>query len=147
MRDSDFDDYNAGGSAGNRQQSDLGLALIVGCSRVNIVVVSRIAERVGLRCEACAPEEAAAKLGALAPGFVVLDGGPADEDCRSLYAELAARRRASAKHLPAVVLLSTTARDPQMPETCGAVDAVVAKPITPDNLQPLLHKLVEMARR
>lgn len=134
-------------SGGGTDGVDLGLALVVGRSRINLVVVSKIAERAGLRCETCTPEEVAGKLAALSPGMLVLDGGPADEDCRDLYPELAARRRSSPKHLPATVLLSTAPSDPQAFGAGGAIDAVVAKPITPDNLQPLLHKLIEMARR
>lgn len=133
--------------ATERFKGDTGLALVVTRSRVNGVVVSRIVERTGIRAELAEPEAAGPKLAALRPATVILDGGPGNEDCIPLYENLTARRRSSTRNLPCVILLSTP---PLAPGEIGGgtvVDAIVPKPITPDNLQPTLCRLVAMAKR
>ena len=55
-------------------------------------------------------------------------------------------RRASGSVLPLLIVLSTKALPADSPFT-NIADAVVAKPITPDSLQPKIEQLVEDARR
>jgi CheY-like chemotaxis protein len=55
-------------------------------------------------------------------------------------------RRASGSALPLLIVLSTRNLSPDSP-FANITDAVVAKPITPDALQPKIEQLVEDARR
>jgi CheY-like chemotaxis protein len=78
------------------------------------------------------------------PGLVILDGGPDSKDCDSVIAGVVALRRASGKNLPAVILLSNRAADPA--SFSGIVDAVVTKPFTADQLQPVVDRLMQKAK-
>ena len=125
---------------------DYDLALVVGSSPVNRIVVSRIAERVGLKVIAEVPEKADRVLLSRAPGTVILDGGPGDQDCACLMEYLAAQRLAAAGGKPFVILLSNTAPSGTRPGSGGTIDAVVAKPITPERLAPLIQRMMDRVR-
>jgi CheY-like chemotaxis protein len=122
---------------------ETGFVLVVGRSRVNGVVVSRIAERTGLRPLQVAPEQAPGALGQSPPIAVVLDGGPDNHDCDALMPALGQARATSVGRRPAVILLST--RNPTDGKILhpAIIDAVVAKPILPETLQPVLRRLTE----
>jgi CheY-like chemotaxis protein len=119
--------------------------LVVGRSPVNCVVVSKIVERSGLKPVTEVPEKAIDVLFSLRPGTVVLDGGPTNGDCDDLLARIDAQRRTTGRRVPAVVFLSTR-------EMLGedivfsAIDAVVAKPFTPETLQPVVDGLLRRIR-
>lgn len=120
---------------------DFSKVLVVGRSPVNRIVVSRIVERAGLKPVPEAPEAAAEALRQSAAGTVVLDGGPDNRDCDGLIAPIAAVRLANGGRAPAVILLSNRTGTPQCLGLDGVVDAVVAKPITPECLEPLIGRL------
>ncbi len=80
------------------------------------------------------------------PGLVILDGGPDNKDCDSVVAGVVALRRVSGKKLPAVILLSNRTGDPESLSLGGAVDAVVTKPFTTDQLQPVVDRLMQKAK-
>ena len=107
--------------------ANLGAVLVVGKSNITRVVVSRIVERSGLRPVAESPEGAQRALSRVRPGTVILDGGADNCDCSHLYACLGDQRRASGRNVPRVILLSTRTG-------------------TPENLQPVVHRLLETAR-
>ena len=125
---------------------DFSRALVVGRSPVNRVVISKIVERSGLKPVAETPEAAARMLRSVFPGTVILDGGPHNKDCEGLLARLASLRGASLHDAPSVILLATKAAG-EDPELHAAVDAVVAKPITTELLQPVVDRLLERARQ
>lgn len=125
---------------------DAGLALIVTRSRVNGIVVARIVERTGLRAELAEPESAGEKLAALAPATVILDGGPDNGDCATLYDDISRSKLSSGRNLPSVILLSTPPLSPGLDGHGTLLDAVLAKPITPESLQPTLCRLVALAK-
>ena len=56
--------------------ANFSLALVVGKSHINRVVVSKIVERSGLRAALEVPETAVSALRHLRPAVVILDGGP-----------------------------------------------------------------------
>ncbi|TKT74277.1 response regulator [Aquamicrobium sp. LC103] len=114
------------------------LVLVVGSSPVNRIVISRIAERAGLKTLSVDIDAAAAALASRSPGVVLLDGGPDNGDCDDLLEELAARRLSSGDNLPFVVMLSPVL-PPEGRHPNSTIDLVVAKPITPDRLQPILQ--------
>ncbi|MDF2388213.1 response regulator [Nostoc ellipsosporum NOK] len=116
--------------------------LVVGKSPINRVVVSKIVERSGLKPVSESPDMAARILRTLVPGAIVLDGGPENKDCDGLMAGIETLRRASAKSLPPVILLSTKTGTPESLGLPSVVDVVVAKPITPERLQPVIDRLV-----
>ncbi|HTV68189.1 MAG TPA: hypothetical protein VMF90_06595, partial [Rhizobiaceae bacterium] len=70
------------------KESDLSKVLIVGKSQINRVVVAKIVERSGLKCESAIPEETAQKLVSSRPCLVILDGGADNRDCDGLMAAL-----------------------------------------------------------
>ena len=120
---------------------------MIGKSSITRVVVSKIVERCGLRPVAESPENALRTLSRVKPGTVILDGGADNCDCNHLYASLSDQRRVSGRNVPRVILLSTRNGTPETLSLGPVVDAVVAKPITPENLQPVVDRLLQAARR
>ena len=116
--------------------------LVVGRSPINRVVISKIVERSGLKPISESPDTAARILRSLIPGAVVLDGGADNKDCDNLMSSIAALRRASGKSLPPVILLSTKNGTTESLGLSGIIDVVVAKPITPERLQPVIDRLI-----
>ncbi len=121
---------------------DLSRVLVVGKSPINRVVVSKIVERSGLRPISEPPDIAAKTLRTLVPGAIVLDGGPDNKDCDNLMPGIEMLRRTSGKSLPPVILLSTKNGTPESLGLAKVVDVVVAKPITPERLQPVIDRLI-----
>ncbi|RWN10969.1 MAG: response regulator [Mesorhizobium sp.] len=116
--------------------------LVVGKSPINRVVISKIVERSGLKPISESPDTAARILRSLIPGAVVLDGGADNKDCDNLMSSIDALRRASGKSLPPVILLSTKNGTTESLDLSGIIDVVVAKPITPERLQPVIDRLI-----
>ena len=136
-----------GVDVGQRRVANLAAVLVVGKSNITRVVVSKIVERSGLRPVAESPRRPSARCRASMPGTVILDGGADNCDCNHLYACLSDQRRASGRNVPRVILLSTSTGTPETLSLGPVVDAVVAKPITPESLQPVVDRLLETARR
>jgi CheY-like chemotaxis protein len=126
--------------------ADFSRVLVVGRSQINRVVVSKIVERSGLKPISESPETAAKALQVFIPGTVVLDGGADNRDCDGLMAGIAAVRRAVGKATPSVILLSARTGTPQSLDVSSVVDVVVAKPITPERLQPIIDRLIVQSR-
>lgn len=144
--------YDDDGGVSRRDPSlglaaDLSQVLVVGLSQINRIVVSKIVERCGLKSVAEAPTSAIRVLPMLYPGLVILDGGADNRDCDPLMPGIVALRRVSGRDVPGVILLSNRTGDPQSLALPAAVDAVVAKPLTTERLQPVIERLVERARR
>jgi len=125
---------------------DLSRVLIVGNSQINRIVVAKIVERSALRPVSETPATALRVLPLMFPGLVILDGGPDNKDCDSVIAGVAALRRVSGRNLPAVILLSNRNGDPVSLSLGNSVDAVVTKPFTTEQLQPVVDRLVMAAR-
>jgi CheY-like chemotaxis protein len=125
---------------------DLSRVLIVGKSQINRIVVTKIVERSGLKPVTEQPAGAVRILPLLFPGLVILDGGPDNKDCDSVLAGVLALRRVSGKKLPAVILLSNRTGEPASSLLGGVVDAVVTKPFTTEQLQPVVDRLIKAAK-
>lgn len=136
----------ADGAQSGRHAVNFGLALVVAASQINRIVVSRIAERAGLKVVAETPEKAADALAARLPGTVILDGGSDDRDCEALIECLAAHRRSADKGAAPFVILLSNRRPPDRLAKGDTIDVTVAKPITPDRLQPLIQSLMDRVR-
>ncbi len=121
---------------------DHSLVLVVGRSRINRVVVSRIVERSGLRPVSEAPDTAARTLRTVFPRAVILDGGPDNQDCECLMSRLVDMRGMTGECVPAVILLSTYKIEDDAQGRLMAIDAVVSKPILPELLQPVVDRLI-----
>lgn len=120
---------------------DASRALVVGRSQINRVVVSKILEKSGLRPLSLDPEAALKALGAPLPGTIVLDGGADNRDCDALIPLLTQIRTGLGGNAPRVLLLSTRVASDEALAALPVVDAVVAKPITPERLQSVLDRL------
>ncbi|QDC03298.1 response regulator [Mesorhizobium sp. 8] len=143
---SSFDNDNAWATGHETStRTDFSKVLVVARSPINRIVVAKIVERAGLKPIAEPPETAEKALRMQAPGTVVLDGGPDNRDCDALMAGIAAARTAG-RHVPAVILLSNRVGTPESLDLPGVVDAVVAKPITPECLQPVIDRLATLGR-
>ena len=127
------------------REHEQGEVLVVGRSQINRVVVAKIVERSGLKHQSAMPEEAGSKLAAMRPGLVILDGGADNHDCDGLMASLVDQRRVSDRNAPFVILLSNRTGIPSDLQLGSPVDAVVAKPITPESLQPVVDRLLSRA--
>ncbi|MGB3899474.1 MAG: response regulator [Mesorhizobium sp.] len=125
---------------------DFSTVVVVAKSPINRIVLARIVERTGLRPIVEAPETAAATLLSLTPGAIVLDGGTDNRECHHLGVTIASARRACGGASPAVILLSSKVGTPQSVGLPGVVDTVIAKPITPEKLQPVIERLIAMTR-
>ncbi|MDX8512087.1 response regulator [Mesorhizobium captivum] len=132
----------AGRGPAARLTADFSKVLVVGKSSINRVVVSKIVEKSGLKPISESPETAEKALAGLVPGAIILDGGPDDKDCDGLLSGIDALRRASDGAQPSVILLSTRNGTPDSLGLSSVIDAVVAKPITPERLQPVIERLV-----
>ncbi|MBL8580102.1 MAG: response regulator [Mesorhizobium sp.] len=125
---------------------DLSRVLIVGNSQINRIVVAKIVERSGLK-PVCEPPASAVRVLPLTfPGLVILDGGPENRDCDSVVAGVVALRRVSGGRLPAVILLSNRMAAPAGPSLDSVTDAVVTKPFTTEQLQPVVDRLIKGSR-
>lgn len=147
MSTSSFDHENGRtAQRGLQPCADFSKVLVVGKSPINRVVVAKIVERAGLKPISEPPEAAEKALRVQTPGTIVLDGGPDNRDCDGLIADIAAARIANGRHTPAVILLSNRVGTPQSLDLPNVVDAVVAKPITPECLQPVIDRLAAYGR-
>jgi CheY-like chemotaxis protein len=127
---------------------DFSRVLVVGRSQINRVVVSKIVERSGLKPISEAPETALKALQVFIPGTVVLDGGADNRDCDCMISGIAtARRIAGSATTPSVILLSNRTGTAESLDLSGIIDVVVAKPITPERLQPVIERLIGHCRR
>lgn len=126
--------------------ADFSKVLVVGKSPINRVVVAKIVERAGLKPISEPPEAAEKALRTFTPGTVVLDGGADNRDCDALIAGIEAARMANGRRTPAVILLSNRTGTPQSLDLPRVVDVVVAKPITPECLQPVIDRLAALGR-
>lgn len=125
---------------------NLSAVLVVGKSQITRIVVSKIVERCGLRPVAEPPESAERQLLALRPGTIILDGGADNTDCNHLLPNIATLRSLSDRKVPCVILLSTRTGTPDSLALGPNIDAVVAKPITPEALQPVVDRLIGAVR-
>lgn len=120
--------------------------LVVGKSPVNRVVIAKIVERSGLKPLSETPDDALRILSSLQPAVVILDGGADNNDCARLLTVLRDNRRVSANNLPSIILLSTGTKGADVLAANPGVDAVVAKPITTETLQPVIDRLMLRSR-
>lgn len=124
---------------------NFGLVLVVGRSPVNNVVVAKIVERAGLRSAVTTPDGAVEIFVSLRPGTVVIDGGSDNSDYDAILSRIELRRSAVGRGIPCVILLSTrnSLADGAPP---SPIDAIVAKPFTPESLQPVVERLLHSIR-
>lgn len=125
---------------------DLLKVLVVANSPINRIVMAKIVERSGLQPMVDSPETASATLQSLFPGAVILDGGADNKECDGLIPAITAARRGVGGTLPAVILLSNHTGTPHSLGLPEIIDVVVAKPITPEKLQPVIERLIGLAR-
>lgn len=125
---------------------DFSRVLVVGKSPVNRIVVSKIVERSGLKPISESPETAARALQVFLPATVVLDGGRDNTDCDCVLEGIAAARKAAGSAKPAVILLSNRTGTMESLDLPDVIDVVVAKPITPEQLQPIIDRLIAQGR-
>jgi CheY-like chemotaxis protein len=139
----DRDDGNAGRQSARHSPASA-MALVVGSSAVNRVVLARIVEQSGLRAAQEAPSGALAALGR-EPVLMVLDGGRDGRECDPVIAEVAAMRNRGLG-TPLVVLLADHAARPDITSEGRGVDAVASMPIMPEKLHPLIERLLDRVR-
>jgi CheY-like chemotaxis protein len=122
---------------------DPALVMVVGNSRINSVVVSKIVERCGLRCMSTSPEDFRKAIRTSVPALIILDGGADNSDCESLLSWLGELRGSQSR--PAVILLTTRNIGNVDDRHAAVIDAVVPKPILPETLQPSIRRYAGIA--
>lgn len=125
---------------------DLGLVLVVASAAVERVVISRIVERTGYRTLSRALAEATPPPGHGLPALVILDGTAGDESDRLVERFTRLRRPTGGAQAPLVILLGNAGPPERQVRASGIVDMVVARPITPDRLQPIIRDMMERLR-
>ena len=132
--------------ASSRLSPDLSKVLVVGQSQINRIVVCKIVERSGLKPVSESPVTAVRVVPLMFPGLVILDGGPDNSDCDAVISSIAALRGVTGTKLPAAILLSTRSGDTASLTLAETIDAVVAKPFTTEQLQPVVERLLAAAQ-
>lgn len=118
-------------------EHDLTSVLVVSESHITGIVVAKIVERLGLRPTTERPTCQPQVVDRHKPFLVILDGGADGRACDAVLNDLAQRRSASGRPMPRVILLSNNNDGPVMSAAhADAVDQILAKPVTPDSLQP-----------
>lgn len=134
------DEKNRGGDPDTDAAIDPGLVLVMVASPIDRIVVSRISERAGYRTVARAADDPEILVAGRLPALVILDGGDVD----GLVARIAGLRRpAGGGRPPRLILLGNGGPASRQPPGGDGVDAVVARPITPDRLQPIIRDLMD----
>ncbi|SMH39458.1 hypothetical protein [Mesorhizobium australicum] len=113
--------------------------IVVSASPVNLIVLSRIVERARLKAVSCEPERAGPHIARIDPLMVILDGGSDMHECDVALGPIATQKRMSDGARPHVVLLTVQNMPPDAVDLGGLIDSVVAKPVTPERLQPLIE--------
>lgn len=120
---------------------DFGLALVAAASPITRLVVSRIAERAGLRTHSHTPEEAWQVTPGRIPAIALLAGGTDGSDCNELLEQLIKiRHKTGPVQAPRLVMLMN--KIPVHPHR-SMIDAMVIMPATPDRLQPIIRDLMD----
>ena len=116
--------------------------IVVSTSQVNLIVLSRIVERARLKAVNCEPERAGAHIARIDPLIVILDGGSDMRECDAALGPIAVQKRMSDGARPHVVLLTVRNMQPDDVDMGGLIDSLVAKPVTPERLQPLIETVL-----
>jgi CheY-like chemotaxis protein len=127
------------GMAGRLPQQDV--VLVVGRSPVNLIVLSKIVERARMRAVTETPERAGRLIEQGQAAIVILDGGADMTECDGVMGAILDQKLASSSDRPFVIMLTMRNMDPATFLAGGAVDALVAKPVTPERLQPLIESV------
>ncbi len=114
--------------------------VVVGRSKVNCVVISRIIESMGLRAICEQPGTAASALARHVPKVVILDTSAADGDWNDMLSALSKADSNTTCGSPGVIALVTDKNSG--PPARVVADIVVAKPVTQDRLQPAIESLM-----
>jgi CheY-like chemotaxis protein len=117
------------------------LVQIVSSARINALVVSKIVERCGLKAFSTGLNDALTQYRERLPGTVILDGGATNRECDDLLDALMTSACAL-KGRPAILFVASRPLSEEEETELGPPDAVVAKPVTPESLQPAIRRLV-----
>ncbi|MCO6386281.1 response regulator [Aliihoeflea sp. 40Bstr573] len=123
------------------QGLDSALVQIVSSAHINALVVSKIVERCGLKAFATGIDEAMSHYHQRLPGTVILDGGATNRDCDGILDTLLTSA-GSRRGRPGILFVANRMLSDDEEAEFGPPDAVVAKPITPESLQPAIRHLV-----
>lgn len=115
--------------------------IVVSRSPVNLIVLSRIVERARLRAVNCDPAHADREISTRNPLMVILDGGADLHDCDQAMPSISAHKALSAGARPHVVMLTTRNMNGDAVDKADLIDSLVAKPVTPERLQPLIERV------
>lgn len=118
----------------------------VGNVPVNLVVVTRVAERARLKAVALSPTDAVRCLTLLKPIILVIDGGADNRECDTLIDTITHCRQASSEGHPRLLFLSTSPKTEKQSLLHPVMDAVLAKPIVPERLEAVLASLAQHSR-
>jgi CheY-like chemotaxis protein len=122
------------------------MIVAVGTVPVNLVVITRIAERASLKAAALTPKDALQRLSSLNPAVLVIDGGVDNCECDMLLDAVQQIRESSGNGHPRVLFLATAADAETQSLLQPLMDAVVPKPIVADRLEAALARLVQLGR-
>ena len=122
-----------------------GLVVVVGRSRVNLIVLSKIIERARMRPVSEVPEKAGHLIESCRPAIIVLDGGADLHECDAVLDQIMAQKRMSGGGAPFVIMLTPNNQVQKTLVAGGTIDAMVAKPLTPERLQPLIEQIRDRA--
>lgn len=117
--------------------------LIVAASPILRIVIARTLERIYLKPIPATPQDASKALADHKPGMVIVDAMTEDAFLSPLLSQISTFRESSDGKLPRVLLVEDPGEQDEELTRQGLIDATIAKPITPDVLQPVVERLIE----
>lgn len=115
-------------------------ALIVSETQINRIVVSRIVESTGMKTLSMTPLQALDLPHQQPFALVVIDGGPGIASAAEVVIRFSTGPHRADTERPGIIFLSTSTTLPDGIEP-DSIDAVVAKPLTPDRLEAEISRL------
>lgn len=129
---------------GGRTRNEAGKdALIISQSPVNRIVITRSLERLLLKAEAVAPDQALFALEQNKPWLVVIDEQGSEEQLETFTKKVMQQRRGSENKRSPLAMLIARSNDSKE-QASQIFDAVLVRPVTPDVLLPTVERLTRL---
>lgn len=129
---------------GGRTRNEAGKdALIISQSPVNRIVITRSLERLLLKAEAVAPDQALFALEQNKPWLVVIDEQGSEEQMETFTKKVMQQRRGSENKRSPLAMLIARSNDSKE-QASQIFDAVLVRPVTPDVLLPTVERLTRL---
>lgn len=130
---------------GGKSKNEAGKnVLIISSSPVNRIVIARSLERLLLRSDASAPDQAVSLLERTHPWLVIIDEQGSESILDNILHRIAQHKRASQDRKTPLALMIARSNEAKA-QASQLFDAVLVRPVTPDVLLPAVERLARTA--